>query len=498
METGSVLSGRYRLTEPLGRGGSAQVWSAHDRVTDEQVAVKILRLDTDTDGWTDAEERRRERREREARFRRERKLLAELRHPAIPPLRDHGFHEGEPYVVMEYIDGLSLRRFLARYAPLPQAVAVAIAVALAEALKCAHDAGVVHRDLKPDNVVIAGDGNVKLIDFGIAFLTRPGATRYTAAGWTPGSVGYMAPEQLSGVREVTATTDLYAFGCIFFELLTGGQPFHDLPDRNRSIQHLHDEPRRVRDARAGIDGELDELTWRLLRKEPQSRLWGVDEVLATLRRHLPRAGALAPNPKVEPDPSERYRRPRGDAPHAAPPPARPAASRRRPAHRADGWLSRAEFGQLSMQARTELREHGPGPSLADLRTRLPAAVAAWGARDPAVCRAQLLCADGERISGHWEAARVRYEAVITALRDHAVRDLDEIALEARLGAAECRIPSGELPTAIKRWGSAVREVAAEHSDSGELVERSREVGLELSENGFEHEVQPLLDLLPGE
>jgi serine/threonine protein kinase len=498
MEIGSVLGGRYRLTEPLGRGGSAHVWVAHDRVTDERVAVKVLRLDIDTDGWSDAEERRRERREREARFRRERKLLAELRHPAIPSLCDHGFHEGEPYVVMEYVDGLSLRRLLARYAPLPQAVAVAIAVELAEALKCAHDAGVVHRDLKPDNVIVAGDGSVKLIDFGIAFLTRPGATRYTAAGWTPGSVGYMAPEQLRGVREVTPATDLYIFGCILFELLTGGQPFHDLPDRNRSVQHLHDEPRRVRDARPGVDGELDELTRVLLHKEPQSRPADIGEVLATLRRHLPRAGALAPNPKVAPDPSERYRRPSSDAPHTAPPPARSAPSRRRPAHRAAEWLSRAEFGQLSTRVRAELREHGPGPCTADLSARLPAAVAAWGARDPAVCRAQLLCADGERISGHWEAACRRYEVVITVLGDHAVRDLGEVALEARLGAAECRIPSGEMPTVIERWADVVREVAAEYSGSQELVERSREVGLELSESGFEHEVQPLLDLLPGE
>ncbi|MGH1555563.1 serine/threonine-protein kinase [Streptomyces sp. L7] len=196
METGEVLDGRFRIEEALDQGGMGSIRTATETATGRLVAVKALRLDaytqgpvqpgrTDPDaGWNWMK-----------RFEREGAILEELDHPAIPRLLHRGYHHEEPYLVMEYVDGVNLRELLDLRRPFPFGAAVAIAVQIAEALGHAHTNGVVHRDLKPGNVVIAAaDGAVKLLDFGIAHLADPDATRYTALGATPGSAGYMSAE----------------------------------------------------------------------------------------------------------------------------------------------------------------------------------------------------------------------------------------------------------------------------------------------------------------
>ncbi len=205
MEAGDVLDGRYRVEQALDQGGMGTIWTAIDLVTGQLTAVKVLRLDAYTQGRFTPAERARHRAELLKRFEREGAILEELKHPGIPRLLHRGYLGEEPYLVMEYVEGISLREFLDTRGPFPFDAAVAVAVQVAEALAHAHANGVVHRDLKPGNVVIAcADGAVKLLDFGIAHLTDPDATRYTALGATPGSAGYMAPEQLRGQQDISA------------------------------------------------------------------------------------------------------------------------------------------------------------------------------------------------------------------------------------------------------------------------------------------------------
>jgi serine/threonine protein kinase len=158
VEAGDVLDGRYRVDEPLDQGGMGSIWKAVDSDTGAWVAVKVLRLDAYTQGRFSPSERTRRRAELLKRFEREGMILEELKHPAIPRLLHRGYHREEPYLVMEYVEGETLRDFLDRRRPLPLGAACAIAVDVAEALVHAHTHGVVHRDLKPGNIVLAADG----------------------------------------------------------------------------------------------------------------------------------------------------------------------------------------------------------------------------------------------------------------------------------------------------------------------------------------------------
>lgn len=485
-----MLDGRFRIAEPMYQGGMGTIWKAADTATGETVAVKVLRLDAYTQGRFSPGERGRRKVELLKRFEREGAILEELDHPAIPRLLHRGYHREEPYLVMEYVDGCTLREFLDLRRPLPRGTATAIAVQVAEALSRAHAQGVVHRDLKPGNVVIAAEGSVKLLDFGIAYLTDPDATRYTALGATPGSAGYMAPEQLRGQQEVTAAVDLYAFGCVLFELLTGQAPFEDKPDRNKDIQHLEDLPPHIRSINAGLPQELDDLVWDLLGKAPADRPAGIHDALDVLRPHLPAPGDPVPEPALAPDPGARYRLPAMPTPQAArhsdPP------IRRRSVHRRQGWLGRREFADLLARARAELAAHGPASQCAALAGALPRAAAEWGLRELLVADAQLVCADASRQDGEIQHALRLYEQAAAALGNLGDLPARERALEARLGIAECRIPEGDLPRALEGWVAVVREALSLAPVPAPLVERCHEVALELCERGCGAAVEPQL------
>jgi hypothetical protein len=494
VEAGEVLDGRYRVKEALDQGGMGTIWTASHVESGQLVAVKVLRLDAYTQGRFTPAERARRRVELLKRFAREGAVLEELKHPGIPRLLHRGYLGEEPYLVMEYVEGISLREFLDTRRPFPFDAAVAVAVQIAEALGHAHANGVVHRDLKPGNVVVAfADGAVKLLDFGIAHLTDPDATRYTALGETPGSAGYMAPEQLRGQQDISASVDLYAFGCVLFELLTGERPFEDKPDRNKSTQHLEDLPPRLRGINVGIPEELDDLVWDLLAKAPADRPQTIDEVVDVLRGFLPKPGDPAPDPALDPDPTARYRLRNGSetGPEASHPAARAAV--RRTARRRGGWLGRNQFAGRIAQARAELLAEGPGDRCAELLDLLPKAVSDWGARERIVMEGRVVCADAARLDGRTDEAKEQYQLVAEG-GDPA----DPLVLEARLGVAECLMPEGDFPGAFSGWRAVVHSlplVAA--PDCGRLTSRCREVAVELAESGYEAEVTDLLRRLPG-
>jgi serine/threonine-protein kinase len=205
--------GRYRLEELLGMGASAEVWRAHDERLDRPVAVKVLHPHL----LPDAAARRR--------FRSEARAAAVLAHPGIVTVYDTDATPSRSVIVFELVDGETLAELLARHGRLAPAEAARIGAELADALQHAHERGVLHRDVKPGNVIVDRTGRARLVDFGIARLLQAEAAHLTAAGSITGTLRYMSPERLAGA-EATPAADLYALGAVLHEMLTGGPPFH--------------------------------------------------------------------------------------------------------------------------------------------------------------------------------------------------------------------------------------------------------------------------------
>ncbi|CAL9566526.1 serine/threonine-protein kinase [Streptomyces sp. enrichment culture] len=212
---GRVIAGRYRLHERLGRGGMGIVWRATDQLLAREVAVKALPLD-ETLSAAEAR-RRRERTLREAR------AVAQLRHPHVIVVHDVVEDDERAYMVMEFVDGGSLAARVATHGPVGPAEAARIGVALLDALRTAHAAGILHRDVKPSNVLIADDGRVVLTDFGVAQVA--GATTLTESGSFVGSPEYTAPERMSGAG-TGPESDLWSLGVLLCAVLSGASPFH--------------------------------------------------------------------------------------------------------------------------------------------------------------------------------------------------------------------------------------------------------------------------------
>jgi eukaryotic-like serine/threonine-protein kinase len=254
--SGRVLAGRYELGTALGSGGMATVWLAHDRVLDRDVAVKVLRGQYATDPAF------------LARFTREARHAASLSHPGLVTIFDTGVDHGTAFIVMEAVPGRTLREVLLTGGPLPVATAVAIAVDVCEVLDVAHRAGVVHRDIKPGNILLANDGRTRVFDFGIA--RADGADPLTQTAMVLGTAAYISPEQAAG-QSAGPKSDLYALGCVLFEMLTGAPPFTAENPVGMLYQHVHDRPQPPSATRAEVPGALDAVVLRLLAKNPATR-----------------------------------------------------------------------------------------------------------------------------------------------------------------------------------------------------------------------------------
>jgi serine/threonine-protein kinase len=266
-----VFGGRYRALEELGRGGMGRVLRARDLKLEREVALKLL-----PPGAHPAQER--------LRFEQEARAAGALNHPNIVAVYDVGEENGEPFIVSELLDGETLRKALSRHAFTP-AQALDLAAQLAEGLAAAHQRGIIHRDIKPENLFLTGDGRLKILDFGIAKLQQPisreGKTDvHTETGALMGTPGYMSPEQLRG-EHATARSDLFAFGAVAHEMLSGGAPF----DRDSGVDTahaiLHDAPRPLP---APTPAALGRAIERCLEKEPAARYADAGELLADLRK----------------------------------------------------------------------------------------------------------------------------------------------------------------------------------------------------------------------
>ncbi|MGH3630522.1 MAG: serine/threonine-protein kinase, partial [Sciscionella sp.] len=293
-----VLAARYELTAPIGHGGMGEVYAGYDRRLDRPVAVKILRPDALAPGL--------DRQALATRFVREARLTARVEHPGVPAVFDAGAQDERLYLVMQLVPGCDLIDFLAQHQPLPLESAVAIAAQTAAVLAAAHEVSLVHRDLKPGNVMITPEGRVTVLDFGVAALLDADLTRLTTTGEAIGSPAYMSPEQVMGAA-ASPRSDLYSLGCILHELLAGVRPFTAQATFAAMRQQVDDPPPPLRSQRAEVPVELEELVLGLLAKAPEDRPADAQEVYRRLSPFLPAAGHAQDT--YPSDPTRPYRQP---------------------------------------------------------------------------------------------------------------------------------------------------------------------------------------------
>ncbi|MEU1995506.1 serine/threonine-protein kinase [Nocardia gamkensis] len=490
IRAGALVGFRFRLELPIGKGGVAEVWRAHDVESDRTVAVKFLRPSEEIAEAVDTRWRDDELQVVYARFEREAKLLGAMNHRAIPALVHHGNYRGTPYLVMQFIDGVSLREYLDRWRPLPEGHAVTIAVEVAGALDAAHQKPVVHRDLKPQNIVIGDDGRVFLLDFGIALPLTSGTTRYTLQGGTLGSPGYQAPEQ---IREdpVEPRTDSYPLGCILFEMITGRTPFLAGDSRGLAGQHLDCAPPSLAEYVPHVPPEIDGLVHRMLAKQPYERP-DMAEIIEVLAPFLPAPeSAPVPAPRPTPDPTRWYRSPTGAVASAVP----SAASRPRPS---STWLKRSDVRELCADAEQELAAGNPGAALAALAASADAIRKQWGPRREEARRARFLAAEGLRVQGECGRAEDLYRQIADDLDGGAtVEDLVAVAI-CTLRAAECGLAFGNSDPALSALGELDATIAVLPAErAGEVRAVWSELVTNLRELKYVEQVEGVLRDLGG-
>jgi eukaryotic-like serine/threonine-protein kinase len=273
----TLFDGRYRIVRKLGTGGMANVYLAEDEVLGRRVAIKIL---NDRHAGDD---------QFVERFRREAKNAASLSHPNIVSIYDRGEAEGTYYIAMEYLDGRSLKELIVARGPAPVHIAIDYARQILAAIRFAHRHGIVHRDIKPHNVLVDAEGRLKVTDFGIA---RAGTSQMTEAGSIIGTAQYLSPEQAKGAP-VDQTSDLYSVGVVLYELLTGVVPFSGDTPVEIAMKHLSAPPEPPSVKRAEIPRELDLVVLRALAKDPADRYQSAEEMDADLAR-VARGAAVSP------------------------------------------------------------------------------------------------------------------------------------------------------------------------------------------------------------
>lgn len=291
------LAGRYVLEELIATGGMAEVWRARDDVLARMVAVKILRPELAGDPALSE------------RFQREAVAAARLTHPHIISVFDTGNDDGTRYIVMEHFAGRSLRDILEERRPLPPDQAVAIVLPVLEALGHAHGHGLIHRDVKPGNILVGKDGRVKVTDFGIAKAAYAHGD-LTTTGAMLGTVRYISPEQVEGA-DIDARSDLYSVGVVLYEMLTGRPPFAAQTDVATAMARLNSDPLPPRAIRPGIPRRLESVVARAMARRPAERFSSAEAMRAALERQ---AGPVDPSatrplpathPADEPGPARR-------------------------------------------------------------------------------------------------------------------------------------------------------------------------------------------------
>jgi len=264
---GKRLDGRYELLELIGVGGMADIYKARDMVEDKIVAAKILKNEL-----AESEDFLR-------RFRNESKAIALLSHPNIVKIFDVGFSEKVQFIVMEYIDGITLTEYIERQGVLKWRDALHFVTQILRALQHAHDRGIVHRDIKSQNVMLLSDGTIKVMDFGIARFNRE--TDKTISEKAIGSVHYISPEQAKG-ETTDEKSDIYSIGVMLFEMLTGRKPFDGDNPVSIALMHMQAQPKKPTEINSSIPDGLEEITLKAMQKEPVKRYSTAGEMITDI------------------------------------------------------------------------------------------------------------------------------------------------------------------------------------------------------------------------
>ena len=264
---GMQLSGRYRLDAQIGSGGMSTVYRAFDQTLERQVAIKLMHREIASDS------------DQLERFRREARAVAQLSHPHIVGVIDAGEDEGRPYIVFEYVEGETLKERIHRMGRLPMDEAIAYAIEIARALGCAHSHHIVHRDVKPQNVLIDSEGSAKVTDFGIArTLDQAGLT---ADGRVLGTTDYVSPEQALG-HDVNGQSDIYSLGVVLYEMLTGDVPFHGENQVSVAMKHVREDMPDLQTRRPEASATLASVLDRMTDKDLRRRYPDIDTLVADL------------------------------------------------------------------------------------------------------------------------------------------------------------------------------------------------------------------------
>jgi eukaryotic-like serine/threonine-protein kinase len=272
----TIVDGRYRIVRRLGSGGMADVYEAEDTQLGRHVAIKLLhRRFAEDDEFVE-------------RFRREASAAAGLSHPNIVQVFDRGEWDSTYYIAMELLEGRNLKQVVREHGPLEPALAVDIVLQILKAARFAHRRGIVHRDIKPHNVIVDADGRAKVTDFGIA---RAGASDMTETGSIMGTAQYLSPEQAQG-HPVDARSDLYSIGVVLYELLTGVPPFDADSAVTIALKQVAEDPVPPMQRSPAVTPALDAVVMRALRKEPAERFQDADEFIAALESAM--TGAYVP------------------------------------------------------------------------------------------------------------------------------------------------------------------------------------------------------------
>ena len=268
---GMQLSGRYRLDAQIGSGGMSTVYRALDQTLERRVAVKLMHRHIASDS------------DQLERFRREARSVAQLSHPHIVGVIDAGEEDGRPYIVFEYVEGETLKERIRRMGRLPMDEAIAYAIEIARALGCAHSHHIVHRDVKPQNVLIDSEGSAKVTDFGIArTLDQEGLT---ADGRVLGTTDYVSPEQALG-HDVNGQSDIYSLGVVMYEMLVGDVPFHGENQVSVAMKHVREDMPDVKEERPEVSAGLAAVLDRMTDKDLQHRHPDAASVVADLEDAL--------------------------------------------------------------------------------------------------------------------------------------------------------------------------------------------------------------------
>ncbi|WP_433539797.1 protein kinase domain-containing protein [Streptosporangium sandarakinum] len=473
MNRGDVVGDRYELADYLGRGGYGEVWKGFDRSLDRHVAVKFIR----TERFPTPELRE----EAERRFRREARVTARIGHPGVPVIHDLGTHDGDLYLVMELVEGFRVDDLIACHHPLPVAWAAAIAAQICAVLTVAHARSLIHRDLKPTNLILCADGTVKVLDFGVvAMLGSADITQITQDGQNVGTPHYMSPE-LAVTGLASPRSDLYALGCVLHELLTGSRVFESAYTAAEVGRHYTEAPAPLRSLRSDVPAEIERLVLELLAKSAADRPADAAEVYGRL---LPFVTAPPPLPGVtaaplSPDPLRMYavvaERVAETALTGPSVPVRDAGPGRR--------LSEAELRAVNERAEELALEGRFSQAVELLEGALAGAEGVLLPEDPVVFALRMRLAGSRFAVRDYRRAAEDYDDLLPRLSE-LLGAVHPAVLGCRLNRALCAAALGRHRVALSQMDGLLRDARPALGDRDEFIlELRRELGTLLTRLG---------------